>query len=254
MITWSIKITAVLLKLGQTRIIISPMNPKITEKREKRIREREREKKKTSNSLVFIVCTLKIVFERQKTSADGHSQTLTQSDLVFIYIYIYRFIYIYIYIYIYIFIYIQLFANILSTQKYITISINQSVILFESSFHKKYFYVTSTDEISACCHITSDIWGELLSTTSLCFTLQQNGTRAKFSDQQIFCILKTAIYIYYIFGFFFFSIFVSVLTFFATNGNTEIECNLDCIGKNSLEHSLLSMSRKLPLNKSFQMI
>ena len=28
--------------------------------------------------------TLAIVFERQKTSAEGHSQTLTQSDLVFI--------------------------------------------------------------------------------------------------------------------------------------------------------------------------
>ena len=28
--------------------------------------------------------TLEIVFERQKTSAEGHSQTLTQSDLVFI--------------------------------------------------------------------------------------------------------------------------------------------------------------------------
>ena len=39
--------------------------------------------------------TLEIVFERQKTSAEGHSQTLTQSDLVFInpgiYIYIYIF-------------------------------------------------------------------------------------------------------------------------------------------------------------------
>ena len=30
---------------GQTTIIISPMSPKITEKREKREREREREKK-----------------------------------------------------------------------------------------------------------------------------------------------------------------------------------------------------------------
>ena len=33
---------------------------------------------------MFIVSTLEIVFERQKTSAEGHSQTLTQSDLVFI--------------------------------------------------------------------------------------------------------------------------------------------------------------------------
>ena len=70
------KITAVLLKLGQTRVIISPMSMKITEKREKRERERQ--------SLVFIVWTLEIVFERQKTSAEGHLQTLTQSDLVFI--------------------------------------------------------------------------------------------------------------------------------------------------------------------------
>ena len=42
------KITAVLLKRGQTRLIISPMGTKTTEKREKREREREREKKKTS--------------------------------------------------------------------------------------------------------------------------------------------------------------------------------------------------------------
>ena len=39
------KITAVLLKQGQTRVIISPMSPKITEKREKREREREQMKK-----------------------------------------------------------------------------------------------------------------------------------------------------------------------------------------------------------------
>ena len=31
-----------------------------------------------------MVSTLEIVFERQKTRAEGHSQTLTQSDLVFI--------------------------------------------------------------------------------------------------------------------------------------------------------------------------
>ena len=87
------KITAVLLKQGQTRVILSPMSPKITEKREKREREREREKKGLATVLVFIVSTLEIVFERQKTSAEGHSQTLIQSDLVFkhpgIYIYIY---------------------------------------------------------------------------------------------------------------------------------------------------------------------
>ena len=45
------KITAVLLKLGQTRVIISPMSPKITEKREKR--EREREKKRLATVLSF---------------------------------------------------------------------------------------------------------------------------------------------------------------------------------------------------------
>ena len=42
--TRSMKITAVLLKLGQTRVIIISMSPKITEKREKRERERKREK------------------------------------------------------------------------------------------------------------------------------------------------------------------------------------------------------------------
>ena len=78
------KITAVLLKPGQTRVIISPMSPKITAKREKRAREREREKKDYQQSLVFIVWTLEIVFKRQKTSAEGHSKTLSQSDLVFI--------------------------------------------------------------------------------------------------------------------------------------------------------------------------
>ena len=85
------KITAVLLKQGQARVIISPMRPKITEKREKRERERERKKKRLAT--VFNFYGVEIVFERQKTSAEGHSQTLTQSDLVFInpgiYIYIY---------------------------------------------------------------------------------------------------------------------------------------------------------------------
>ena len=47
------KITAVLLKLGQTRVIISPMSPKITAKREKRAREREREKKRLSTVFSF---------------------------------------------------------------------------------------------------------------------------------------------------------------------------------------------------------
>ena len=47
------KITAVLLKQGQTRVIISPMSPKITEKREKREREREREKKGLATVFIF---------------------------------------------------------------------------------------------------------------------------------------------------------------------------------------------------------
>ena len=47
------KITAVLLKLGQTRVIISPMSPKITEKGEKREREREREKKRLATVFSF---------------------------------------------------------------------------------------------------------------------------------------------------------------------------------------------------------
>ena len=47
------KITAVLLKLGQTRVVISPMSPKITAKREKMAREREREKKRLSTVLSF---------------------------------------------------------------------------------------------------------------------------------------------------------------------------------------------------------
>ena len=42
-----------LLKLGQTRVIISPMSPKITAKREKRAREREREKKRLSTVFSF---------------------------------------------------------------------------------------------------------------------------------------------------------------------------------------------------------
>ena len=67
------KITVVLLKQGQTRVIISPMSPKITEKREKREREREREKK-----------GLATVFSFYSVDFGGHSQTLTQSDLVFI--------------------------------------------------------------------------------------------------------------------------------------------------------------------------
>ena len=40
------KITAIFLELGQTRVFISPVSPKVTEKREKKEREREREKKR----------------------------------------------------------------------------------------------------------------------------------------------------------------------------------------------------------------
>ena len=47
------KITAVLLKLGQTRVRIRPMSPKITEKREKREKEREREKKRLATAFSF---------------------------------------------------------------------------------------------------------------------------------------------------------------------------------------------------------
>ena len=46
-------ITAISLELGQTRVFISPMSPKITEKRKKRERVREREKNDYLQSLVF---------------------------------------------------------------------------------------------------------------------------------------------------------------------------------------------------------
>ena len=48
------KITAVLLKVGQTRVIISPMSPKIREKREKRECEREREEKRLATVFFHI--------------------------------------------------------------------------------------------------------------------------------------------------------------------------------------------------------
>ena len=47
------KITAFLLKLGQTSVIISPMSQKITEKRENREREREQEKKRLATVFSF---------------------------------------------------------------------------------------------------------------------------------------------------------------------------------------------------------
>ena len=63
-------ITAISLELGQTRVFISPMSPKITEKREKREREREREKNDYPQSLVFIVWTKK-TRPRQLTDASS---------------------------------------------------------------------------------------------------------------------------------------------------------------------------------------
>ena len=49
-----------------------------SKEREKRGQGSESERKKDyQQSLVFIVWTLEIVFERQKTSAEGHSKTLS---------------------------------------------------------------------------------------------------------------------------------------------------------------------------------
>ena len=59
------------------------MSPKITTEKRGQGSESER-KKDYHQSLLFIVCTLEMVFKRQKTSAEGHSKTLSQSDLVFI--------------------------------------------------------------------------------------------------------------------------------------------------------------------------
>ena len=55
--TWSIKTTEISLELGQTRVFISLISPKITEKRDKSVREREREREKKglAQSLAFIV-------------------------------------------------------------------------------------------------------------------------------------------------------------------------------------------------------
>ena len=55
--TWSMKITAVALKRGQTSSFISPTSPKNTEKREEREKEREREKEKTI-ATVFSFCSV----------------------------------------------------------------------------------------------------------------------------------------------------------------------------------------------------
>ena len=49
--TWSMKITAVLLKQAQTRVFVSPMSQKITEKERKEGKGARAREKKTSNSL-----------------------------------------------------------------------------------------------------------------------------------------------------------------------------------------------------------
>ena len=89
------KITAVLLKQGQTRVIISLMGPKITEKREKREREREREKKRLATVFRFY----SVDFGEKKKNQCGRSLTDPYSERPgfhksrYIYIYIYTWIY-----------------------------------------------------------------------------------------------------------------------------------------------------------------
>ena len=72
-------------KTGPKKGNYKPDEPENLQQREKRGQGSESERKKDyQQSLVFIVWTLEIAFERQKTSAQGHSKTLSQSDLVFI--------------------------------------------------------------------------------------------------------------------------------------------------------------------------
>ena len=94
----SMKITAVLLKLGQTRIIVSPMSPKITEKREKREREREREKKRLATVLSFYSVDFRVSFLNDKKPVpkvitDSYSERPGFHKSRYIYIYIYIYIY-----------------------------------------------------------------------------------------------------------------------------------------------------------------
>ena len=86
--TWSMKITAVLLKQGQTRVIISPMGPKITEKREKREREREREKKRLATVFSFYSVDFGDSFWTTKNQC-GRSLTDPYSEFINSGIYLY---------------------------------------------------------------------------------------------------------------------------------------------------------------------
>ena len=79
------KIIAVLLKLGQTRVIISPMSPKITAKREKRAREREREKKRLKKKKK----EKKTINRRSLKDPFSERPGFHKSRYIYIYIYIY---------------------------------------------------------------------------------------------------------------------------------------------------------------------
>ena len=74
--TWSIKNTAI---LGQTRVIVGPINPENHRKERKERRELEREKKRLATVFSFYSVDFG-VFERQKTSAEEHSQTQSYSE------------------------------------------------------------------------------------------------------------------------------------------------------------------------------
>ena len=64
-------------KTGPNKGNYKPEDARKSQQREKRRQGSERERKKDyQQSLVFIVWTLEIVFKRQNTSAEGHSQTL----------------------------------------------------------------------------------------------------------------------------------------------------------------------------------
>ena len=90
------KITAISLELGQTRVFISPMSPKNTEKGEKMERKREREKKRLPAVFSFQQCGLS---ERQKNKAKKLPDASLgrpgsqKSRYIYICIYIYTYIY-----------------------------------------------------------------------------------------------------------------------------------------------------------------